>query len=241
MRLQKYIAQAGVASRRKAEEIIKQGRVKVNGKVVNQMGVTVNPVRDNVTIDDRKLKIVKKKVYIALNKPKGYVTTVADEHGRKTVMDLLTDVEERVYPVGRLDYPTSGLLLLTNDGELTNKLTHPKHHVDKTYVCKVKGVMNEEHLKKFRNGVDIGGYTTAPAEIFVLGQDEKYTLLKLRIWEGKNRQIRRMMEAIGFEVLSLKRVSVGKIDIGRLKRGAYRHLDEREVNYLKGLSERRDG
>ena len=235
MRLQKYIAQAGYASRRKAEEIILQGRVRVNGVVVNQMGVTVNPIRDKVTIDDKKLKLVNKKIYIALNKPKGYVTTSADEHGRKTVLDLLTDVEDRVYPVGRLDYPTSGLLLLTNDGDLTNKLTHRKHHVDKSYVCKVKGVMDDESLKKFRNGVDIVGYVTAPAEILILSQDDKYTLVKLRIWEGKNRQIRRMMEALNYEVLSLKRVSVGKIDIGRLKRGAYRYLTDSEVSYLKGL------
>ncbi len=234
MRLQKFIALAGVASRRKAEEFIENGRVKVNGETVREMGIKVDPENDRVFVDDKEIFLETEKIYILLNKPVGYVTTLSDEFDRPKVIDLI-DIKERVYPVGRLDYNSSGLLLLTNDGELTHKITHPSSHVYKTYVVKIKGNMTKKQINTFKTGVDIGGYTTAPADIEVLKQYKDNSLVKVTIHEGKNRQIRRMMDALDHPVITLKRISIGEINIDDLSKGKWRHLTKKEIQYLKAL------
>ncbi|SHJ65911.1 23S rRNA pseudouridine2605 synthase [Caminicella sporogenes DSM 14501] len=235
MRLQKYIAMAGIASRRKAEEYIKQGKVKVNGKIVTEMGVKIDPDKDEVYFNGKKVFIQDKKIYIMLNKPEGYVTTLSDEFNRPKVIDLISGIDERIYPIGRLDYNTSGLLLLTNDGDLTNKLTHPKNHIDKIYIAKIKGIITAEKMKKFCSGIDIGGYITAPANIKLIEKYKKNCLVKIIIHEGKNRQIRRMMDILGHPVITLKRIAIGKLSLGNLKKGSWRYLSEKEVNYLKSI------
>ncbi len=235
MRLQKYIALSGVASRRKAEEMIQQGRVKLNGAIVQDMGIIVNPMEDQVTIDNQAIKPEEQKVYILLHKPEGYVTTLSDEFNRPTVVDLLNDVAERVFPVGRLDYDTSGLLIMTNDGDLTYHLTHPKHEVKKTYIAKVKGTPEEKSLGLLKKGVDIGGYITAPAQVEKLKNDKDTSSIKIIIHEGKNRQIRKMFDAVDYPVLHLKRIAMGRIELGDLKKGQWRHLTAQEIRYLKSI------
>ena len=232
MRLQKYLADAQVASRRKAEEMILEGRVSVNGEVITQLGTKVED-GDRVEVDGKEVHPADKLVYIMLHKPEGYVTTAKEQFGRPAVLDLV-DCGYRVYPVGRLDYDTSGLLLLTNDGELTYRLTHPKHNVNKTYIAMVEGVPTAEEMKKFSLGLVIDDYKTAPAKISIIKKG-KYTALKIIIHEGKNRQVRKMCAAIGHEVKYLKRVSTGKLDLGSLEKGKYRYLTEDEIKYLKSL------
>ena len=232
MRLQKYLADAQVASRRKAEEMILEGRVSVNGEVITQLGTKVED-GDRVEVDGKEVHPADKLVYIMLHKPEGYVTTAKEQFGRPAVLDLV-DCGYRVYPVGRLDYDTSGLLLLTNDGELTYRLTHPKHNVNKTYIAMVEGVPTAEEMKKFSSGLVIDDYKTAPAKISIIKKG-KYTALKIIIHEGKNRQVRKMCAAIGHEVKYLKRVSTGKLYLGTLEKGKYRYLTEDEVEYLKSL------
>lgn len=234
MRLQKYLASCGVASRRKCEAYILEGKVAVNGEIIHTLGTQVEP-GDEVTFCGNVVKLEETHVYYMLNKPVGYVTTVQDEKQRQTVLDLVQDIEYRVYPVGRLDYNTSGLLLLTNDGELTYELTHPKHDVNKCYEVKVKGILSEEAKRALQTGVMIEGQMTYPAQLKVLQYGEKSTRFRLTIHEGRNRQVRRMCEAVGYPVLSLMRVSVGKLTLGDLEIGAYRELNEREVQYLKSI------
>ena len=234
MRLNKYIAQAGVASRRKADQLTENGAVRINGVVMKELGYDVQP-EDTVEVNGRVLRPAAKKIYLVLNKPKGYITTVSDEQGRPTVMDLITDVTERVFPVGRLDYNTTGLLILTNDGELSQRLTHPQHQVTKTYHARVTGVLSNERMNKLRSGVDIGGYVTAKARVEILKQSEKSTIVEIEISEGKNRQVRKMFTAVGCKVQELERVSIGEIRLGRLLQGHYRNLTAREVEYLKQL------
>jgi len=238
MRLQKYLASCGVASRRKCEEYILEGKVAVNGQVVQTLGTKVAE-KDEVTFCGKIVSLQETYVYYMLNKPVGYVTTVQDEKQRQTVLDLIHDEKHRVYPVGRLDYNTSGLLLLTNDGELTYGLTHPKHHVNKCYEVKVKGVLSQEAQYALKNGVLLEGKMTYPAQVKVLRQGEKSTLFQLTIHEGRNRQVRRMCEAVGYPVLSLKRVSIGKLTLDDLALGHYRALTEKEVQYLKKVSQER--
>lgn len=233
-RLQKYMARCGVASRRKCEELILKGLVKVNGKVENELGVKVNGVKDTIEIYNKAIKPEKSKVYIMLNKPEGFVTTNNDEKGRKTILDIVK-VSERIFPIGRLDYDTSGLLLLTNDGHIYNKIIHPRVNVDKKYIALVKGIFLKEELDKFRTGVNIGEYTTAPAKIKILEKFNNSCKVELCIHEGKNRQIRRMCSALNHEVVSLKRVAIGNIDLEGLNKGSYRHLTEKELEYLKSL------
>ncbi|TCO79801.1 pseudouridine synthase [Marinisporobacter balticus] len=233
MRLQKYIAYSGIASRRKAEELIKLGRVKVNGEIIKDMGVAVNPDTDIVSLDNRLIQLENKKVYIILNKPEGYVTTLLDEFDRPTVVDLIKNISERIYPVGRLDYDTSGLLIMTNDGELTYRLTHPKHEVKKTYIAKIKGVLNNKELNMFKRGIDIGGYTTAPAQIQILKDNRGSSNVQVIIHEGKNRQIRKMFDAIHHPVIRLKRIAVGEISMDNLLKGKWRFLTDSEIKYLK--------
>lgn len=234
MRLQKFLASCGVASRRKSEELIRDGRVKVNDKVVTEMGIKVDPGTDSVCVDGKNIVLEGHKIYILLNKPKGYVTTVWEQFNRKKVIDLV-DVPYRIFPVGRLDYNTSGLLIFTNDGELTYRLTHPKFEIPKTYIAKIKGIPSKRKLDNFQNGLRIGDYTTSPAEIRILKKIDGDCLVEITIKEGKNRQVRKMCSAIGHPVLELKRIKMGKINIGDLKVGDWRYLAEKEIKYLKQL------
>jgi pseudouridine synthase len=233
VRLQKYLADAGIASRRKAEKLISDGKVSVNGRVIKELGCKVSS-QDVVKYEGKVVKNNNKLVYIILNKPTGYISTVSDEKGRKTVMDLI-DIKSRLYPVGRLDYNTSGLLILTNDGDLTYKLTHPKHEVEKKYLVTVSGEPKEESLDKLRIGANLGEYTTSSSRIKVLEKGNGKTKLEVIIHEGKNRQVRKMFEYIGCEVTKLKRVSIGKIKIKGISQGKYRHLTRDEIRYLKRL------
>ena len=237
MRINKYIALCGVASRRKAEELILAGRVTVNDEVMTELSYKVDEENDIVKVDDKLIKEENKLVYILLNKPEGYITTVKDQFDRPSILDLVSDIKERVYPIGRLDYETSGLLLLTNDGDLTYKLTHPKHEVDKTYVARVKGKLTKEEIERFKTGLKIEDYTTAPAKLKVIKYDEQRdtSLLEIKIHEGKNRQVRKMCKAINHPVLKLRRSAMGKIKIGDCEIGKYRYLTEDEIKYLKNL------
>ncbi|HSQ89966.1 pseudouridine synthase [Romboutsia sp.] len=237
MRINKYIASCGIASRRKAEEIILQKRVKVNGKVVEELSFNIDENNDTVEIDGVQIGLDEKEVYIVLNKPEGYITTVKDQFDRPSVLDLVGDIKERIYPIGRLDYETSGLLILTNDGDLTYKLTHPKHEVDKTYMAIVKGIPTIDEMKKFEEGLYIEDYKTAPAKIRIVKKDEEknYAICEIKIHEGRNRQVRKMCRAIEHPVLRLRRVAMGKITLKETKVGEYRHLTKEEVEYLKGL------
>jgi len=234
MRLNKYLADCGVASRRACDKLIAEGRVAVNGKIVDQMGVVVNPDNDHVTVNGKRVAVKHKTYYILLHKPKGYVTTVCDELGRRTVMDLI-DIKARLYPVGRLDYDTEGALILTNDGDVANKLTHPKNQVSKVYVCRISGEITNAEVAKLEKGVEIDGKLTLPAGVKVLESDVHHSRVELTIREGRNRQVRRMFEAIGKDVEFLKRVAVGEIRLGGLSRGKYRFLNEKEIAYLKSL------
>lgn len=232
-RLQKFLARAGVASRRTSEELITGGKVKVNGQIVREMGIKVNPEKDLVEVNGKKVEVEAKKVYILLNKPAGYVTTVRDPQKRPKVVDLLKDVEERVYPVGRLDFETEGLLLLTNDGDLTYKLTHPKHEIGKTYHALVKGFPDADKIKRFQKGLRLADGITAPAKIKVIKKGKGATLLEIVIFEGRNRQIRRMCETIGHPVLELKRVAMDFLTLEGVETGKFRYLNEKEISKLK--------
>ena len=234
MRLNKYIAQAGVASRRKADELIANGNVKVNGLTVKEMGF-VTEDGDVVEVNGKVISPVTKMEYLILNKPKGYITAMSDDRERPVVADLVSDVGTRVFPVGRLDSDTTGLLIMTNDGEVANRLAHPSHKVEKVYRALVTGVLSPERAAKLRKGVDIGGYTTAEAYVKVIKQVRKNTLVEIGIHEGKNRQVRRMFAAVGNNVIELQRVSIGEIYLGRLMEGHYRKLKREEIEYLKSL------
>ncbi|MGL5750787.1 MAG: pseudouridine synthase [Paraclostridium sp.] len=237
MRINKYIAACGVASRRKAEELINDKRVKVNGSIVTELAFQIDENNDKVEVDGNVIGLEEKLVYIMLNKPEGYVTTVKDQFDRPSVIDLIKGVGERVYPIGRLDYETSGLLLLTNDGDLTYKLTHPKHEVAKTYVATLKGIPTASEMMNFEKGLYIEDYKTAPAKIKIVKRnDEKnYSVCEIKIHEGRNRQVRKMCRAINCPVMNLRRKAMGKIVLKDVEVGEYRHLTTDEVNYLKGL------
>jgi len=233
IRLQKYLAQCGVASRRKAEEYIRDGKVRVNGLIVTELGVKVSP-DDRVEVDGKPVKPENNKVYILLHKPRGYVTTVSDPEGRKTVLELVQGINERVYPVGRLDYDTSGLLLLTNNGDFANLLMHPRHEILKVYIATVKGKPTDEAIERLKTGVRIDDYVTAPAFVKVLNYYENKTKLEITIHEGRNRQIRKMCEKIGHPVIRLKRIAYGNLELGGLKPGEWRFLTDKEVKQLMG-------
>lgn len=234
MRLNKYIASAGVCSRRKADELIENGNVKVNGATIKAMGWQVEE-DDVVEVNGRVIEAVGKKVYVVVNKPLGYITSMQDEKDRDTVADLVADIPQRLFPVGRLDYNTTGLLIMTNDGELTQTLTHPRHKVYKTYVAKVAGVISDSRLAKLRKGVDIGGFVTSPAKVRLVKQMPRHAVVEISIREGKNRQVRKMFAAVGNKVQDLHRTAIGEIRLGRLKEGHYRKLTKEEIAYLKGL------
>lgn len=233
-RLQKYMARCGVASRRKCEEIIMKGRVKVDKKVQRELGTKIDPTKNIVEVDDKIIKIEENKIYIKLNKPVKYITTAKDEKNRNTVLDLI-DVKERIYPIGRLDYMTSGLLLLTNDGDIYNKIIHPRKEVEKTYIAKVRGTLTREEIEIFQNGVDIGGYITAKSNVKVIKKEGENSILEIKIHEGKNRQVRRMCEKINHPVIELKRVSIGEITLGNLNLGEYKELTLDELKYIRNL------
>ena len=235
VRLQKYLAGCGVASRRGAEELIKQGRVSVNGEVVTEMGVQIDEGNDVIEFDGQVVRTEKKMVYVLLNKPVGYVTTVSDDKGRPTVMELVSEIPVRIYPVGRLDYDTEGLLLMTNDGDLTYKITHPKNNIEKTYVAEVTGNISMNTLIQLRGGVYLDGVKTAPAKVEVIGATRLGTKLEITIHEGKNRQVRRMFESVGCIVKKLKRTREAGLILGHVPLGHWRKLTESEVNMLKKI------
>ena len=228
-RLNKYIASCGVCSRRKSDELISSGKVKVNGQVVTNLGEKVSS-KDIVEVDNKLIQKEEKKVYIVLNKPRGYVTTNSDEYNRKNVIDLIYE-DVRVYSIGRLDKDTEGLLLLTNDGEFSNKVMHPRNKIEKTYIVTTDTNVTNEQLEKLRNGVDIGDYITRPAKIKRIGNDK----VQIIISEGKNRQVRRMCDSVGINLLNLRRIQVGNILLGNLQSGKYRYLTAKEKNELIAL------
>lgn len=234
MRLNKYIADAGAASRRGADKLIEEGRVKVNGKKVTELGFVINESNDTVTVDGVKLKPVNRRIYIMLNKPKGCITAVKDDRGRKTVMDYV-ECGKRIFPVGRLDYDSEGLVLLTNDGELAYNLTASKNDVPKTYIAKAEGEIKEEHLKKLRSGIMLDDVMTKPAKARLLSYEKGLSRVEITITEGRNRQVRRMFEALGFNVVFLKRTEIGGVRLGGLARGAWRYLSPKEIKKLKEL------
>lgn len=233
MRLNKYLADCGVGSRRACDKLIEEGKVKVNDKVANV--TTQVEEGDKVSVNGKRVGAGKKLTYLMLHKPKGCVTTVTDDLGRKTVMDFVQDIHSRVYPVGRLDYDTEGLLLLTNDGDLANKLTHPSNEVPKTYVARISGELSQADVHQLEKGVLVDGKVTAPALVKILQGDVHHTRVEITIHEGRNRQVKKMFEAVGKEVEFLKRVAIGELHLGGLQRGKYRFLTEKEINYLKNL------
>ena len=232
IRVQKYLAEAGIASRRKCEEYIEQGRVKVNNEIAI-LGAKVNPETDIVLFDNKKVESKEELVYILLNKPIGYVTTAKDQFSRDSVLDLVK-VKQRIVPVGRLDMYTSGALLLSNDGDFVYKITHPKHEVNKTYTVTVKGIVTKEEVEKLEIGVEIEDYVTKPAKVKILKTDVEKDIsrLEITIHEGKNRQVRKMCEAVGRKVQALHRSKIGKIDVKELKLGTWRYLKQNEINEL---------
>lgn len=239
-RLQKIISAAGVASRRLAEELITQGRVQVNGEFVRELGTRANPDTDEIKVDGRRIREQKRKRYILLYKPRGYVTTRSDPQGRATVMDLLQGVREYVYPVGRLDYDSEGLLLLTNDGELATRLMHPSHEIEKVYEARVRGVPAQEDLERLRRGVVLDGKRTAPAKIHLPDRPTRktesgaeQTFVEVVLHEGRQRQVRRMFESIGHPVVRLRRVRIGPIVDEQIPIGHWRELDETELTKLR--------
>ena len=231
IRLQKYLSEAGVASRRKAEEMIRSGLVRVNGAVA-QIGDSVDPKKDTVAVRGKVIKKQTNLRYILLNKPRGYVTTTDDELGRKCVLELVKDVKERIYPVGRLDRVSEGALILTNDGAFANAMMHPSKHVPKTYRVTVRPEAKSEQIDILSTGVEIDGRMTAPAEVRVLQKEEGRAVLEIVLYEGRNRQIRKMCEAVGLEVARLKRTAVGSVKLGMLQTGQWRDLTEDEVEKL---------
>ena len=233
MRLNKFLAACGIASRRDCDKLIAEGRVCVNGKAA-VLGVDVSD-GDCVTVDGRQVTL-KKNEYYLLNKPKGYLSTVSDEKGRKTVLDLMPDTVGRIYPVGRLDYDSEGLLILTTDGELAQRLTHPSNEVPKTYLVKIEGTLKESDLNPLRSGIEIeGGYVTKKCKAHIVETNKQYTKIHMTITEGKNREIRKMFAAIGREVVLLKRIKVGELTLRGLDRGSWRKLSRQEVEYLMSL------
>ena len=231
-RLQKVLAKAGVASRRRAEELIRQGKVRVDGRIVTEMGTKVDPETQKIECEGVTLASQEEKVYILLNKPSGYLSTVDDPQGRPIVTDLLKNIEERVYPVGRLDLDTEGALLLTNDGEMAQKILHPSHEVNKTYVAKVKGVPGRKNLDALSKGIQLEGRKTWPASIKVLKTESQSTLIQIVIHEGRKRQVRKMFAAIGHPVLTLKRTAYGQLKLGGLGPGKYRFLTPRDIKFI---------
>jgi pseudouridine synthase len=228
-RLQKILSQAGIASRRASEKLMLEGRVSVNGTTITELGTKADPSHDDIRVDGRRIKAAERHRYLLLNKPRGYVTTRSDPHKRATVLDLLKGVREYIYPVGRLDYDSEGLLILTNDGDLAARLTHPRHGVARVYEARVLGVPDAHDLSRLSKGIAIDGRRTEPAEVVALGP----SLLRITVREGRNRQVRKMCDAIGHPVEELRRVAIGPIRDPRLKTGYWRDLSPQEVEKLR--------
>lgn len=233
IRLQKYMAEAGIASRRKAEELILEGKVKVNGKIVDELGIKIVPNKDIVEYNGKKVVLEKEYVYILLNKPIGYVTTVKDQFNRDSILDLVK-TNKRIVPVGRLDMYTSGAIILTNDGDFVYKVTHPKHEIEKTYTVTIKGIVKNNEVEELKKGVKIEDYITKPAKVKILKTDEEKNIsrLEITIHEGKNRQVRKMCEAIGHKVLALHRSKIAGIGVKNLELGKWRYLTRNEVKKI---------
>jgi len=229
IRLQKILSAAGVASRRAAERLMAEGRVSVNGETITELGSRADPDQDDIRVDGRRVRVATERIYVLLNKPRGYLTTRSDPEGRRTILDLLPRVREYLYPVGRLDYDSEGLLLLTNDGDLAARLTHPRHEIERTYHARVRGVPDDAALTSLARGIVIDGRRTAPAKIRLLPS----AILEITIHEGRSRQVRKMCEAVGHPVSRLQRVRFGPIADPRLKAGSYRELTTREVALLR--------
>jgi len=233
IRLNKYLALAGIASRREADRMISEGRVSVNGETVEMLGIQVDGEKDKVEVDGKSVKPVKSGVYLMLNKPPGYLVTVKDPFQRPTIMDLLPSMKNRIFPVGRLDFDSEGLVLLTNDGDLANRLMHPSYQVIKEYRVRVKPKPDRSTLATLEKGISLDGKKTAPAKFRILTTTVKGTLVLAKLHEGRKRELRRMFEYMGFRVLALKRVKLGNLHLGPLKKGKWRHLTREEVIRLK--------
>ena len=235
IRLQKYLAECGIASRRKAEEYIQEGKVQVNGKVVTELGVKINPEKDIVYFNNKKVAKQNENIYILLNKPIGYVTTTKDQFNRETVLDLIKGINKRIVPVGRLDMYTSGALILTNDGDFTYKVTHPSHEITKTYVATLRGIVTYEEMEKLKSGVEIEDYLTRPAKVKILKTDTEKNIsrIEITIHEGKNRQVRKMCEAIGRNVMALHRSKIGNIGVEYIKNSDIRKENQSFLIYFK--------
>ena len=241
IRLQKHLSESGIASRRKAEELIEQGKVRVNGRVA-VLGAKVDPKRDKVTVSGKTVIANTQKMYIMLHKPRGFVTTTKDELDRKCVTDLVKDAGVKLFPVGRLDRNSEGLLIMTNDGNFANNLTHPSAHVNKTYRVTVKGELIDEKLIKLQEGIELDGRKTLPCDVFVAERKADRTVLIFIIHEGRNRQIRRMCEAVDLEVMRLKRTEIAGVKLGMLPQGKWRPLNEREMRHLTNVdSSKKEG
>lgn len=235
-RLQKIISRAGLMSRRAAEKFIVEGRVTVDGKIISELGAQADPQKNKICVDGQELTFGAEKVYLLLNKPRGYVSTAKDERGRRTVLDLVAEISARVYPVGRLDLNSEGLLLLTNDGELMNALLHPKFKIEKTYRAKIFGELTEKKLNLLRDGIELDDGLTAPAEIFLIGAGKNSTTVEITIHEGRNRQIRRMFAAVGCEVKRLTRIKFAGLTLEGVKVGKFRQLTPEEIFRLRKLT-----
>lgn len=240
MRLARYLAMTGAASRRHAEELIVQGRVTVNGAIIDKPSFTVDPEQDIVLLDDRR-PAVENKVTLLLYKPAGYICSVSDPQGRLTVMELVKEIRQRIYPVGRLDFDTEGLLLMTNDGDFANLMIHPRYEMVKTYEAKVKGLVKSEDIRKLTRGVLLDDGITAPAKVQIFEQSDRDTLLQLEIHEGRKRQVRRMCDVVGHPVIHLKRVAFSCLDLEGLQPGQYRFLNDVEVKRLVEMAEAKNG
>ena len=234
MRINKFLADSGITSRRNADKLIAEGKVFVNGKRA-ELGLEVDPKNDDVTVSGKSVPKIGQRLYYIMNKPKGYVTTVKDDRGRKTVMELLPPINERIYPVGRLDYDTEGLLIFTNDGDLANRLMHPTNEIPKTYLARIEGELNDLALSKLRAGVYIDGEKTGRANVRIVDKTKDFTKVSVTITEGRNRQVRKMFEAVGKEVVFLKRIKIGELTLSGLDRGEVRKLNKEEVYYLQNL------
>ncbi len=235
IRLQKYMSENGIASRRKSEELIELGKVKVNGRVA-KLGDKIDPIRDKVMVSGKRVVRNKTKMYIMLHKPRGFVTTMSDELGRKCVSELVQDAGVRLFPVGRLDRNSEGLLLMTNDGSFSNMLTHPSRHVAKVYRVTVREKVTEEQLTKLTEGVMLDGTKTLPCDIHIIDKEENRTVLNVVLYEGRNRQIRRMCETVGLTVIRLKRTEIAGVKLGMLPQGKWRELNEKEMQHLTNVS-----
>lgn len=229
IRLQKFLADAGIASRRKSEEFISNGKVAVNGEIVTELGTKINPVKDKVTCFGKVVKIEDKKVYILMNKPKGYISASKDQFANKSVLHLVKECKERLFPIGRLDKDTTGALILTNDGELANNIAHPKNEVEKTYIAKVWGKPTSSEMALFMKGVIIDGKKTYPAKIRIVEEKGRFSIVEIKIHEGRNRQVKKMCEEINHKVVELHRKSIGNLDIDDLEPGKWKYITKKEI------------